>query len=194
MEAIVTAGARVLGTRGWTGFTTNEVAQVAGVSIGSLYQYFPNKVALVDAIRRRHLETVLAAVSAGCNGDKPAGQLVDDLVGGLIAAHSIEPEVHRVLLDELPRAGQADADKAAFMAEYLASYKLLIARHCGGAPEAVSDLSAQVLSATVEGVIHDFARRGMLDAPTLQQELVRLVRAYLLGLQAQGMPVLSSNQ
>lgn len=47
VEIIVRAGARVLGDRGWAGFTTNQVAEVAGVSIGSLYQYFPDKLALM---------------------------------------------------------------------------------------------------------------------------------------------------
>src|SRR5689334_2870035 len=60
VEAIVGAGARVLGDRGMNGFTTNEVADVAGISIGSLYQYFPDKLALIDAIRRRHLDDVLS--------------------------------------------------------------------------------------------------------------------------------------
>src|SRR5882757_8447655 len=60
VEAIVQAGAHVLGDRGWSGFTTNEVASVAGASIGSLYQYFPNKLALIAAIRRKHFDDVLA--------------------------------------------------------------------------------------------------------------------------------------
>src|SRR5579871_4413597 len=62
VEAIIRAGARVLGARGMDGFTTNETADVAGVSIGSLYQYFPDKLSLIDAIRRRHLDDVLAVM------------------------------------------------------------------------------------------------------------------------------------
>ena len=56
VEAILDAGARILSDEGWAAFTTNRVAEVAGVSIGSLYQYFPDKLSLVDAIRSRHLE------------------------------------------------------------------------------------------------------------------------------------------
>ena len=59
VEAIIEAGAHVLSELGWAGFTTNKVAEAAGVSIGSLYQYFPDKLALVDAIRRRHFDHVL---------------------------------------------------------------------------------------------------------------------------------------
>ena len=62
VEAIVEASARILGRRGWAGLTTNGVAEAAGVSIGSLYQYFPNKLALVEAVRRRHFHDVLTAL------------------------------------------------------------------------------------------------------------------------------------
>ena len=60
VEAIVDAGARVLAEDGWAAFTTNRVAERAGASIGSLYQYFPDKLSLVEAIRRRHLDDCLA--------------------------------------------------------------------------------------------------------------------------------------
>src|SRR5216110_1553486 len=62
VEAIVQASAHILGRRGWAGFTTNGVAEAAGVSIGSLYQYFPNKLALVEEVRRRHFQDVLNAL------------------------------------------------------------------------------------------------------------------------------------
>ena len=58
VESIVEAGARVLAQRGWANFTTNEVAHTAGVSIGSLYQYFPNKLAIAEAVRKRHLDEI----------------------------------------------------------------------------------------------------------------------------------------
>jgi len=56
------AVAHILDGQGWAGFTTNAVADAAGVSIGSLYQYFPNKLALVEAILRRGFDVVLAAL------------------------------------------------------------------------------------------------------------------------------------
>ena len=53
MEAILAAAARVLARESLAGFNTNRVAEVAGVSVGSLYQYFPNKAALVAALIER---------------------------------------------------------------------------------------------------------------------------------------------
>ncbi len=65
VETILTAAARVLERESLAGFNTNRVAEVAGVSVGSLYQYFPNKSALVAALIDRH-ESALAASIEAC--------------------------------------------------------------------------------------------------------------------------------
>ena len=54
VEALLTAAARVLERESLAGFNTNRVAEVAGVSVGSLYQYFPNKSALIAALIDRY--------------------------------------------------------------------------------------------------------------------------------------------
>ena len=64
IEVIVEAAARILETAGPAGFTTNAVAERAGVSVGSLYQYFPNKDAITRALIRRELEMLKEAVTA----------------------------------------------------------------------------------------------------------------------------------
>ncbi|RVB24886.1 TetR/AcrR family transcriptional regulator, partial [Mesorhizobium sp. M7A.F.Ca.CA.004.05.1.1] len=69
VDTIVEAAARVLARRGWAHFTTNETASAAGVSVGSIYQYFPNKLALAEEIRKRHLDAVLAAISGSDERD-----------------------------------------------------------------------------------------------------------------------------
>ena len=56
VDSVLEATARVLVKRGFDGLTTNLVAEAAGVSIGSLYQYFPNKAALVGALIEKHVE------------------------------------------------------------------------------------------------------------------------------------------
>ena len=179
VEVIVCAGARVLGDRGWAGFTTNEVAEVAGVSIGSVYQYFPDKLALIDAIRRRHLDDVLAVMREVGRCGQPPTQLVDDLVRGMIAAHSIHPALHRGLLDEVPSNAGARSAHRAFESEYLERYRAVVAA-CGRADDAAAEAVVQVLSAAVEGVIHSAARRGTLKSPALKREPVTMIHAYLL--------------
>ena len=61
VDAILGATARILVTRGYAALTTNHVAKRAGVSIGTLYEWFPGKEALVAGLIDRHL----ARVSAG---------------------------------------------------------------------------------------------------------------------------------
>lgn len=177
VDAIVEAAARILARRGWASFTTNEVAALAGVSVGSLYQYFPNKLALAEAIRRRHLDAVLAALSVSGEDDErlTLERRVARLIDGVIAAHSVNQALHRVLLDEVPLTPRSSQD--AFELEYLQRYQDIVA--AGPRRRAGSELAARVLSAAVEGVVHAAARRGELGSPALKAELGKLVSAYL---------------
>src|SRR5438552_3934720 len=64
VDAILEATTRILLKQGFDSLTTNAAAAAAGVSIGSLYQYFPNKEALVAALIERHVETMNASIFA----------------------------------------------------------------------------------------------------------------------------------
>jgi len=180
VEAILDAGAQLLGQHGWAKFTTNEVAEVAGASIGTLYQYFPNKFALIDAITRRHFDDVLAVLRTMDNDAMSLTERIETLVNGMITIHSVNPALHRVLLEEAPSSAALQSAHDAFEAEYLRRYQVLV-RPAGGRRHQASDqAAAQVLSAAVAGAIHDAARRGTLATPILRQEMIALVRAYLL--------------
>ncbi len=178
VEVIIEAAARILGRRGWGQFTTNEVADVAGVSIGSLYQYFPNKVALAAAIRRRHFDDLLAAIHAahGNEEDLSLEKRVERLVLGIITAHAIAPALHRVLLEEVPRDAMLNDD---FETEYLRRYEALIVPDDDTEGSTQTHMRAQVLSAAVEGVVHGAVRKGALESPALARELIDLAHAYL---------------
>lgn len=179
VEAIMQATAHILGRRGWDGLTTNEVAEVAGVSIGSLYQYFPNKLALIEAVRRRHFHDVLAALQAADGAGSSLAQRIEGVVQGMISLHSRYPAVHHVLLEEAPRSRVSRAAHDAFEAEYLSRYDALISATEPARSFACRDTAAQVLSAAIAGVVHDAARRGNLASPALEQELIDLVSSYL---------------
>lgn len=181
VETIIEAGARVLAEEGWAGFTTNRVADVVGVSIGSLYQYFPDKLSLTEAIRRRHFDAELLVIRRSGDERKPFLELVEDLVGGMIEAHSVHPALHRVLLDEAPGTEGSRSAPDAFMSEYLDHYEAIVVRFQSNSEDVGSDIVAKVLSSAVEGVIHNAARRGTLQSPELKQELVTLVSSYLHG-------------
>jgi AcrR family transcriptional regulator len=177
VEAIVEAATRILGRRGWARFTTNEVAKVAGVSIGSLYQYFPNKAALVSAIKRRHVADLLRACEAALKTDRPLTleERVERLVRGVIDAHAIDPALHRVLEEEVPRDTGATGE---FQIHKLSQLTMLfVTDACQHAAE--PEIVAQVVEFALEGVIHRAARAKELGSPALARELTRLVCAYL---------------
>ena len=179
VATIVEAGARVLSDEGWAGFTTNKVADAAGVSVGSLYQYFPDKLSLIEAIRRRHLDDCLAVMRQSQREGRTLMEFVDDLVRNMIAAHSVHPKLHRVLLDEAPGFDGFRDPHSSFEAEYLGYYRAAAAtyRAAGACPDDWT--VALILSDAVDGVIHNAARRGMLESPDVRNELVRMIRLYL---------------
>jgi len=182
VESIVQAGARVLGDRGWAGFNTNEVADTAGVSIGSLYQYFPDKEALLEAILQRHLAEVLAVLAVlpeAETGGPPLTRLVDDLVSGMITAHNVHPALHRALMDVVaPHSGSSSA-QVTFEATYLARYRAIVAACPRSRGKDGDEIIVQVLCAMIEGVIHGAAKSGVLNSPELKSELVHAVYSYL---------------
>ncbi|QNK71613.1 TetR/AcrR family transcriptional regulator [Variovorax sp. PAMC26660] len=176
---MVEAGTQVLGQRGWARFTTNEVAEMAGVSIGSLYQYFPNKLSLIEALRRRHFDDVLGVLQAASEDARPLEECVDSLVQGMLAVHGSRPALHRALLEEAPRSEETRSAHDAFDARYLQHYKTIVSTHRKRRGSKRDDIAAQVISAAMEGVVHHAALNGLLDSPELKRELVSLVCAYV---------------
>ena len=179
VEAIVEAGTRILAEEGWAGFTTNRIAELAGVSIGSLYQYFPDKLALVDAIRHRHLSDSMEVMRrVRADGISPE-QFAAQLVTAVVAIHSIHPGLHRVLLDEAPTFEKYRDPHSDFEREYLTYYAEAVATFRKRAPNEADHVAGRVISDAIDGVIHNAARRGAVSDPMMQLELVRLVRSYL---------------
>jgi len=177
IDAILDAAAHILGERGWTGLTTNAAAEVAGVSIGSLYQYFPNKVSLVEAVRRRHFDEVLAVLRAATDDKVTRAHRIEALVDGMIAVHSRYPAAHRVLLEESPRAEDARVTHDRFDVECRAAYEALVKANSRSATDV--SVAAQVFAGAIAGAVHEAARRGTLESPILREEIVTLVKSYL---------------
>jgi hypothetical protein len=84
-----------------------------------------------------------------------------------------------VLLDEVPGTSGTRSAHRAFEAEYLARYRA-VAAACLRPDDPALDVVVQVLSGAVEGVIHKAARNNSLKSPAMKQELVTLIRSYLL--------------
>jgi AcrR family transcriptional regulator len=180
-DAILDAAAHLLGERGWLALTTNAVAEAAGVSIGSLYQYFPNKLALIEAVRRRHFDDILAVLHAASDADTPRGRRIASLVDGMIAVHSRYPAAFRVLLDECPQSDDARRTHDFFAREWRKRYEAIFEVNARRAPGSIdeSGIGASLLAGAVAGSVHEAVRRGALDSPLVRQELLTIVQAYL---------------
>lgn len=98
-EAIFEATIQVLLRTGAYGLTTTKVADRAGVSVGTLYQYFPNKQSLLSELLKRHLEEVVVAVEQAC--ERARGQAIEvmaqHIVDAFIDAKLARPELSKVL-------------------------------------------------------------------------------------------------
>jgi AcrR family transcriptional regulator len=107
VDAIVQATARVLVEDGYDRASTNRIAHAAGVSIGSLYQYFPSKEALVAALVETHVDRMMEVVTSKLDRNAPSDlqHSAETLVDALIAAYRIDPKLHHVLCQEVPKIG-----------------------------------------------------------------------------------------
>ena len=182
VDTILEATARVLKKQGFDGLSTNAVAAQAGVSIGSLYQYFPNKEALVAKLIDRHMEDMNAAIFAELTrvAVMPIAQAARAVVELTIRAHSVDPDLHRVLTEQVPRIGklarlrELDEICHRMVAGLLAARKDELAI-------ADPDLAAFILVSTIEAVIHRAALLypARLRDPRLVDETTLVVTRYL---------------
>ena len=110
VDAILIAAARVLVKEGFDHASTNRIAEVAGVSIGSLYQYFPSKDAIVAALMQKHVEDTIASVGqefarVATLPLEPAARSMVDL---MLAAHAVDPDLHKALMEQVPHGHTLD--------------------------------------------------------------------------------------
>ena len=105
VDAILQATAHLLVRDGYAKLTTNRVAERAGVNIASLYQYFPSKEALVAELQRRHVEEARAESREvlRAHRGKSLKATLRAVVAAGIAAHAVDPALHRVFEEEMPR-------------------------------------------------------------------------------------------
>ena len=105
VDAILDAVARLLVDSGYAKATTNHIAERAGVSIGTLYQYFPTKDAVIAALVERHIDRVRAVLVqrlVEVHG-APIAAFVPAMIRAVFDAHAVDPGLHRVMLEQIPR-------------------------------------------------------------------------------------------
>jgi AcrR family transcriptional regulator len=185
VDALLQATARILIKEGYDRASTNHIAAVAGVSVGSLYQYFPNKEALVAALIDRHSRKVMAAVRGelAAAAHLPLAEAVRKLVWVAVEAHRIDPTLHRVLSEQIPRVGKLKNIEAFSQQNYVLFEDYLRA-HRSEIQITDLKLAAFVCVTSIEAVTHNAVLHRKIsseeDMDALVAQTGRLIVAYLL--------------
>jgi len=182
VTAILDATAHILVERGFAAATTNAVAERAGVSVGSLYQYFPNKAALVAALHARHGEQMMDVIQRALT--KAMDATLDDALAGLVEAtveaHRVDADLHRVL-EEQHDSLDDDAMHQAYLDVMEDRIVALLARHRDQITTTDLKLAAFMLLNAAHGLIHAVVmkRPRGVSLKHATQEIVWMMRAYL---------------
>jgi AcrR family transcriptional regulator len=186
VSSLIEATARVLVKEGYDKASTNRIAEVAGVSVGSLYQYFPGKEALVAALIDRHNQQVMHAVQGELADavNLPMEQAVRKLVAVAVKAHRIDPKLHRVLAEQIPRVGRLEKVET-FNRQNYALFAAYLERHRDEIGAVDLGLAAFVCVTSIEALTHTAVLHHKIvsDEAThaLVEETTRLVVGYLTG-------------
>lgn len=178
--AVILDAAWQLLQQGLSGFNTNRIAERAGVSIGTLYGYFPNKQSILVALARRLLKADRQALADALQAASEQNtDPVRCIVRALFQRHRLDVGLRRTLLSAYFGAGLAADD-----AEQVRAQVAMIAAHPGGPLGGLSLTEAQlfVISRAVLGVaraLTEDAEALPVSDQALEDEAVRLVRAYL---------------
>jgi AcrR family transcriptional regulator len=185
VQALLEAAAQVFETHGYAAVTTNRIAEIAGFSIGTLYQYFPSKEALVIALLEQHIEETLRRMREWVGHmvaeQHSLRQAMADYVNSMLGMHVQRPRLQHILLEETPLPPRihdllldAEHQLVRTMAGFLRTY-----------PEmrlANPEHSAYLVIHATEALTHRFAAHPedpVITKPALQLELVEMLASYL---------------
>lgn len=181
MDAILGAARSLLVKQGLAALTTNKVAERAGVSIGSLYQYFPNKDSILAELQRRHMEEGSALMADRLHGliEAPPRVAVRTMVRLMIELHRQDPALHKALVAQVPKGLER---LGAIEQQIIALVTLYLARHAELLRVPEHELAAAIVVQTVEALTHGAVlhRPELLESSAFEDQVVELVTRYLL--------------
>jgi AcrR family transcriptional regulator len=182
VQALLEATARVLVTEGYDRTSTNRIARVAGVSVGSLYQYFPNKEALVAALVDVHVERMRATFTHLLEdlGRADVELAVRTMIRAIMEAHRVDPTLHRTVIEQLPQVGGREK-VAEFQGFCQAVVETWLSMNARNVRPRNHRLAAFLLVHAVEAIVHEAVLAGasFLRSEDLELEVGELVLRYL---------------
>jgi len=182
VAAILEAAAEVIDDVGWDRASTNRIAERAGVSIGSLYQYFPNKEAILAQLEEHHRTAVHGVVAAALDRLAEPTVAVDTalraLFDDLIELHRDNPVLTRVLSTRVPHhTAQGRGDEDNRMIHRLEEILVLRPDVRTRDTAAVAHVLATTTEALTRWIAHEAPEQ--LNVPTLVDEMVAMLSGYI---------------
>lgn len=181
VDTIFEATIQVLVSDGPRRLTTTRVAARAGVSVGSMYQYFPHKQALFYALNDRYLTALAERIEAACAAQHgaAAGQMVEALVSTYWIAKNERPEVTRALYRSV-----AELDNGPLITDFARRADAATAAMLASAPDvSFADMPAVVLTllSTIFGTVRSAFERELPpgQAQAVCEQLVLMCTSYL---------------
>lgn len=181
IDSIFEATLQVLLANGLAAVTTVQIAERAGVSVGSLYQYFPNKNALLAAVVKRHVGEVVDATIQACRSvhGRTLSEMCAAMMSAFVAAKTRRPEVSRALY--LPSAAvNADAivrEESLRCAQAVQDMLITASDARFAQPQVVSRVLCGAIVTPTRAVIE--AGGGRDDFESLTRHLISLTLGYL---------------
>jgi AcrR family transcriptional regulator len=182
-DAIIEASTQLLLDQGYDRFTTARAAERAGVSIGSLYQYFPNKAALAAAVIDRCCEEFVVALDRALEG-RPRitlAECIGAIVDVVLASHQLAPDLHKVVIDLAPRIGVADRTDA--MSRKMAeAIEAVLRMH---ADEIAPDIDLSIAATIIETLLVALSHRAAMaggrpgESEVIAAETTCMITRYL---------------
>ncbi|MCY3811062.1 MAG: TetR/AcrR family transcriptional regulator [Gammaproteobacteria bacterium] len=181
VTAILDAAARILTESGYAAASTNRIAERAGVSIGSLYEYFPGKEAIFAELRRREGQTYYAGLLTGLRPESPR-DAIRHIVRSRLGWMRRNPTLYAALEAEIPRRAIAEVESEMFHDFLGISLAFLNAHRDLLRPKVDLEFLAEFLIHAVSATANTYGLRApeRLDDPQLEQALVEMVERYLL--------------
>lgn len=179
VDAIIQAATYILTKGGWESLTTNAIAERAGVNIGSLYQFFSNKEAVIAELQRRHAVATRADLLKALEvlPQQPSLRKALTLIVEMIVyEHRVAPAVHKAIHEELPRTIRHMAEDNNQLRR---RFSEVLKPFMKNVPD--PDLSIYLMSIAAHAIIHTVTadQPNLLEHPVFVLELVILLENYL---------------
>jgi AcrR family transcriptional regulator len=184
VETIYEAAAQIFSHLGYAAATTDKIAERAGVSIGSLYQYFPNKEAIVTGLMARHMqlgqEALVEVIASGIKDGIDFKRLLSLIIAKLVAFHEKDPGLMRVFLSELTHH-QELMRKGKAMTEYFTGMVEMLIRSNPAARVKSPKVAAHLVTIAAEALTHEIVcyHYDEFTPEEFVEELTQMLYRYL---------------